>query len=408
MSELHLFKLNIENRETSIQAVLLCLFYLVLSFFILRAKTVTQDTYIPKNPRGQLVKTAISFADGEGLYQKRFQDLDKALSTYTSGPGQSYLQSELPFNSSPSTWEPSLYQDIFSVSTSGKLTPKHPWFVSLVASPFYSIAGLPGVWFFNQLLLAGFFVSGFLLLREHDKSLFPFIFAFSFPLLLFQTVFFARAGLSHDLFAAFTIVLAFAAVRTCPSLAMLLFGISAYCRVTNLSFLPFLLIYNHFGENRSLASLRQKLRSFTVLFIVVLPLFLTNLIIWGSPISGSYSRLPVYEHGERVFGHSKNDHFFDFKIAIDHGMSRVTEGRDGLLRNLPIFIFTFPLAMLLFWLGKKRDFYLLFGAAVFQSLLYLSFNHWEGAVGWRFVLVAGMFMAVVLGRCIGDICSSRV
>src|SRR5690606_38813320 len=56
--------------------------------------------------------------------------------------------------------------DVYAVAHDGRLFPKHCWLVSVLAAPFYGLAGNAGLWLFNQAALFLLFCGMYTMARK--------------------------------------------------------------------------------------------------------------------------------------------------------------------------------------------------------------------------------------------------
>jgi hypothetical protein len=236
--------------------------------------------------------------------------------------GDLYLENNLPFplGSRP---ESSLY----ALGANGRLWPKHPPFLPLVAFPFHLALGLNGLLLFNLLLLCGtvFVLSRFLPPRTSLLQGLAFASVFLLPYVFFHTYSF-----SPDMFLALLMAgMLWGLERKKDTTAGLMAGLMVFLRPNYV-----------FQVLLGLPLARNKIRYALGAGLGLLPFIAYNVIAFGAPWTTGYARVVVATPaGAQIVSHAEL-----FSYEPSRFLQIFTHWPRGLIFSAPI---VFPLLLVL-------------------------------------------------------------
>jgi len=132
-------------------------------------------------------------------------------------------------------------QDFFTEAADGRLLPKHPVIISVMAAPFYGWMGQVGFWVFQQLVLLALIISLYRVARDlagPEAALLTCALAAAGT----NLVWYYSYNFSYDILGTMFIMAGLSYLKRYPLLAGTLFALSLYVRAANVVVLPFLVL----------------------------------------------------------------------------------------------------------------------------------------------------------------------
>ena len=265
-----------------------------------------------------------------------------------------------------------------SLGQDGAWYPKHPVLMSVVAAPFYWLAGDAGLIAFNLLQLTALAACLWFGARRYasEEISIAVVLWFAFGTMLRPVAY----NFSPDVFSTLLVMLGFLAMLSrLPALSGVLLGLALSAKLPNLAFFPVVLLA---------LSVRRDWRGLARFGLgaglALLPLLALNHHMFGSPWVTPYDRVLVFQDGEWVLEPSHRT-FFD--VPFWTGLwEQVTDRKLGLLVACPPIV----LAPLGLWLLARRfpsDALLLGGACLAQLAMFAKYEQWRAtSFGPRFLM----------------------
>jgi hypothetical protein len=186
-----------------------------------------------------------------------------------------------------------VWQDVFALDIRGELAPKHSLLSSIMAVPFYAVLGYFGFWVLNQILFVWLMYSIYsIATRLAGRSL---------PLttlvvtLLLSPLIMHLYGFSYELHGCVLIIGGLNMMHRRPSLGAFLMSLSVLVRPSFVLIVVPLVsaMYAHTPDwQRVILRRSGGLALGLGIFLVV------NYLLWGSPFTTAYQRLPSFRNGE--------------------------------------------------------------------------------------------------------------
>jgi hypothetical protein len=272
-----------------------------------------------------------------------------------------------------------VWQDVFAIDQYGRLRPKHSILSALVAVPFYLVFGDIGFWIAQQIFFLSLLFSTYLIVERLVGRGLPWstLLATCF---LSQSIFYSYQY-SYDLHACSLIVGGIALLEALPLAGGATMTLALFVRpALILAVLPLALAakgpHDWRGTRRALTGIAGVL----VLFLGV------NYVMWGSPFSTSYSRLPGFSNGEMIM--APHPMGFDSAVLANDWLRKIY-GDVGLVPyNLSILAVPFVVVSLLKESARwPRSLFLI--TAILFTLYIFSYPMWSASVyGNRFLFPA--------------------
>ena len=208
----------------------------------------------------------------------------------------------------------------------GSWYPKHPILLPALAVPFYGLFGTPGTLVLNVLLNLAFVLLVFLLARRLAHPAAAALVASAVAALPF--VIEMSYTFSNDLLGAVLLLgsIEFALGGRLRG-AGVLAGLAVWSRVTNVAYLPALVVIGH-----SVGGWRAVWTSARFAAIPLAAYAALNTWLFGAPWVTSYHRVIVREAG--VMGTAAHTRLFNVPFA--RGLTRILTAPDGALRSFPL------------------------------------------------------------------------
>lgn len=276
-----------------------------------------------------------------------------------------------------------VWQDIVSLHSNGTFVPKHSVLSSVIAVPFYKIFGDSGFWILQQLLVLSVIYSLYKLSNLIFEETYPWSVLLG-GFLFSQTLFYSYAY-SHDLlgcslfFVGLNIMQGRSNFRS--ALGTLVMCLSVIIRP---NYLILVLIFTLWGRLND----SWERRSFSILGLA-LGLSIVGLygyVVWGNPIAGPYTFVPVFQDGQQVL--SSHPIGFSFE-ELKREWWRKLFSLTGLVpANLGFGLA--PLVAIFCWKHRRRKFLMtILGISVIYILYVFSYEMWDiSAYGNRFLFPA--------------------
>jgi hypothetical protein len=334
------------------------------------------DTYgeclYPRTPNVSTAETAKNLWDKGTLERKEFY----ALRDYFVK--QSSVERTLGFR-----------PDVFSVALDGRLLPKHPWLMSVLAAPFYGLFGQAGFWIFEQLALAGLFWGLYKMVEPYAGARSAAILC-SLVAVGTNLLYFYSYDFSYDVLGAALIIGGTALLRTHFFWAGLLLGASLHIRITNGVLIPFIIFAHYPFFHIKKCDWRPWLVTSAGVFLAWGPLLFINHHYFGDALRGPYARGIEMIQGQMVF-----DSTFlglSWKYLTSEWQPRLL----SILKTNPVFSLA-PIGWLLCYRHKSKIYALTIASGGFLHLLvHLNYSYWIGSSGERFVIASILFMLLPL------------
>ena len=272
----------------------------------------------------------------------------------------------------------SLVQDFFSIGSDGNLYPKHSILFAALSAVFYGVFGEVGFWILVQVGLFALLAGVYRLSRRASSALATAIALIATPL---STNFLQQSlAFTYSFFAPACVVWSLVLLPRTPLVAGLVFSLSFYLRISHLALLPMLLLaYQPLPSGR----ITHYAKVLSGVVMGWIPLLVLNHELWGAPLRGAYTRLPVFGNGHVTI--DTGSHTFALEFLTRGWRHRLFDNAEGLLATSPIW-YLLPLMVWIVWKHPHRRFLasLLAGACGYTVLM-LTFSYWETANGTRFV-----------------------
>jgi 4-amino-4-deoxy-L-arabinose transferase-like glycosyltransferase len=264
-----------------------------------------------------------------------------------------------------------------ALGRNGAWYPKHPILLPLLALPFLSVFGMPGLLVFNLLVLAGVAAALYDLARLYATAAAA---AAAVVVLILGTFLRAYAyNLSPDLLALLFVTTGLACLLRGRALAAgTLLGIAALGKILLLVLLPLAMVYAAArGGGRGTARLAAGCAG------PLFALLALNTALFGSPLVTSYDRNVTMVDGRAVTTSHRG--LFDNDVLA--GLAgELTDQRHGLLPTAPALLLALPGFVVL---ARRRaaDALLMLGMSVFLVLLLAAYREWnQSHYGNRFLM----------------------
>jgi hypothetical protein len=281
--------------------------------------------------------------------------------------------------------------------------------------PFYLAFGIFGCLIFNFLISILLMVLLFELSERHVGHVNAFI---ATILTAFTTLFLNYTySYSLDVFNAFMLVLAYLAlVKHRYMLGGFIWGLAVYGRLASIITIPafilfvFLEAYSNVN-NSSVGGIRAfGVRMYPVLRFVAggVPIaicfFLTNWLMFGSPVTTSYDRWIHFVDGHAVITKQSSA----FTCSVLENLSQVIlSKKSGLLNGAPLIIIAVAFGMKNFWLKARNEAILLIVASVMLIGFYSKYCYAvPGEPGNRYLMpvvaLCTIPLAFAVAQCLGS------
>ena len=183
-----------------------------------------------------------------------------------------------------------VWQDVFAQDWSGTLVPKHSVLSSLIAAPFYGLFGEIGFWVCQQLFLLVLSLSFYQCVKTLSGVAIPITSLLS--LCLLSPALIASYTFGHDLHGVTFLIAGLYLCRTHPFLGAMVMGCAVFVRPSYVIIIaPLLCAWR--DETPIDSVVKGALGVLCALAVVCL----YNLILWGDPLTTSYSHLPFFSRG---------------------------------------------------------------------------------------------------------------
>lgn len=287
------------------------------------------------------------------------------ISISISEDGDLFMENNLPFFAIGDRPEKSFY----SLGKNGKFYPKHSPFMSFLAVPFYKLFGFNGFLIFNLIsfFCVLFFLSRFLQERVSFLQALAFSSIFLLPFIFYHTYSFCPDILLTTLISA-----SFFFLNKGNLVSGILSGLCVFLR-PNYAFQVF----------PSLFISKNKIKFLAGFLIGLIPFFLYNTIIYGSPFLTSYDKTVVLTKMGKIYV----SHYELFSLDFSRFFKILALYPRGLLFSAPVI---FPLLFSLFLnLKKYKDVSIfLFSTWLWHYIFYGFYIAWlSNHIGLRFFLV---------------------
>ena len=318
---------------------------------------------LPMNPAGEVGRTAIYLAETGKISRRDFvEKYDSFLEISRQNPGFVYTQ------------------DYYALGANGVLYPKHPILVSVIAAPFYAIFGTVGFWIYAQIMFLILIISFRHILRQFVK---PGAADIGTIILIGGTqIAIGSFGLSYDLTLVSIMLAGLALSKRFPLWGSFLMGITAMIRASTVAFVPLLAL-------AFLPTAKEERRSWIAAAISGLGqglglMMILNRLIWGSPFTLPYHRLPTFLNGTALFDHS---HTLSLNNLLSEPVAKVFYPPHGMFPSNPALLLL-PIGWLA-WKSRSSRWFttLTFVSGLLKLLVIFSYSYWNSSViGNRFLL----------------------
>jgi len=284
-------------------------------------------------------------------------------------------------------------QDVFTEAADGRLLPKHPVIISVMAAPFYGWMGQVGFWVFQQLVLLALIISLYRVARDlagPEAALLTCALAAAGT----NLVWYYSYNFSYDIPGTMFIMAGLSYLKRYPLLAGTLFALSLYVRAANVVVLPFLVLACWPPGTDFRGILRPWILVMSGFLAVILPYLALNHLIYGDALKGNYSLIPVFAQGKVLYDVETTD--FSWRFFREEALARLWGHPESVLYAYPgLFVSILSLPWILRLPGRERRFaVLLFLAGCSMIVLFFCYSGWLKAHGDRYVLPAAFLMLI--------------
>jgi hypothetical protein len=308
--------------------------------------------------------------------------------------------------------DPNQAADQTSQGKDGQWYPLHEFLMPVFTVPFYLIFGIDGCLIFNVFISIALMIALFNLCARHVDYASAFA---ATVLTAFATLFLNYTySYSLDVFGTLLLILAYwCAVTGRFSLAGFVWGLAIFARLPNIvtlaGFLPFLLLEGnsatHTVVNRSKAAWRFiKIRPVLLSFAGGLPaafcIFLSNWLMFGSPLVTSYDRWQHFVNGKAIISSQSGALCCSL---IDRLQAVLLDPKSGLLIGGPIIILVVAFGIRLFWQKARNEMILSFLVSIALLVLVSKYCHANpGAPGNRYLMPVVALCTIPLSLVLDD------
>jgi hypothetical protein len=291
----------------------------------------------------------------------------------------------------------------------------HEFLMPIVTLPFYMAFGIFGCLVFNIVISIFLMMVLFELCARHVG----YGSAFTATALTAFTTLFLNYTYSYslDVFGAFMLTLAYwCLVKRRYLLAGLVWGLATYARLPNavtvFGFLVFALLESCSGKSKNNGSRSLKAyvwRAYPVLAYLTggLPVaacfFMTNFLMFGSPLTTSYDRWLHFVNGQPVITEQSSSFSCS---ALENLPEVLLDKKSGLVTGAPLIVVALAFGMKNFWLKARNDAILLIVASAMLATLFSKYcNAFPGELGNRYLMpivaLCAIPLAFAVEQCVG-------
>ena len=285
-----------------------------------------------------------------------------------------------------------------ALGANGAWYPKHPILLSVLALPFYFVAGDIGLLAFNLVQLTALLIVAWYLLRRVTSD--AVALAATWWLAFATHLLSAAYNFSPDVLSTLLVVAGYLAlVSRKAAIAGALFGLACCSRWSNVVLLPVVGIFVLHGFTR-----RQWLAFGLPLAAFLLALGGLNTFMFGSPFITPYDRvIGSFQNGVPVLEVS---HRAMFNMPFVPGLfQQLVHPSNGLITSGPHILFA-PFGLALLWRRSRAETLLLGGICVVLIAFFAPYSDWRAStIGHRFLMTVVVLSALpataLLGRVLG-------
>jgi 4-amino-4-deoxy-L-arabinose transferase-like glycosyltransferase len=375
---------NMLPEKARIMMFLFICLMLVYGMFVVRE---FKDYDFARYDPGWMISTVMSIAEDGDL------DLRNQLN---NNPGQTALQ--------------------ISLGKDGQWYPLHEFLMPVATLPFYLVFGIFGCLVFNIVISILLMMVLFVLCARHVGYSSAFT---ATVLTAFTTLFLNYAyNYSLDIFAAFMLTLAYwCLVERRFLLTGLVWGLATYARlataVTIFGFLVFTLLESGPRKIENNGCRRLEAcggRAYPALAYVAggLPValcfFMSNFLMFGSPLTTSYDRWLHFVNGQPVIAEQSSSFSCS---ALENLPEVLLDKKSGLVTGAPLIIVALAFGMRNFWLKARNEAILLIVTGAMLIILFSKYcNAFPGEPGNRYLMPVVALCAIPLAfaveQCFGS------
>ena len=290
-----------------------------------------------------------------------------------------------------------------SLSKNDYLAPKHGIFFPLATVPFYLILGKSSFIFINLILSVLMLVLIYLLVREFFNEQVSFLTTILFSV---STIILNYSyNYSSDVFSTVIILSGILfVIKKKYYLAAIFLGLSIFAKITNSVWVLLILFYIaieiYFEKDKKIGlTLIELLKIGLILFISLIPTFITNYSLYGDVFTTGYHRIVNYTMNGEMELQSLTA---EFSVSFFEGLNKLFfHHKFGILLSNLILI---PALAGIFFIGrmKRKGAAILFVAIILAQIIFFSkysFTH-ATEFGNRFLLLSIALTAVFVANII--------
>ena len=302
-----------------------------------------------------------------------------------------------------------------SLGKNGQWYPLHEFVMPVLTVPFYLAFGILGCLIFNIVISILLMIILFELCARHVAHIYAFI---ATILTAFTTLFLNYTySYSLDVFSAFMLIFAYLAlVKRRFMISGLIWGLAVYARLPNavtiIAFILYIFLEANAvkGKNPAMSVLRTYagrmnpvLRFLAGGLPVAICFFLTNWLMFGSPITTSYDRWQHFIDGQVVITQQSSA----FSCSMLENLPQVLLAqKSGLVIGAPLIIVAVAFGMGKFWLKARNEAIMMVLTSVTLIALFSKYcNAFPGEPGNRYLMpivaLCAIPLAFAVRQCLG-------